>query len=318
MKKSPRNLAPYLGLAGIAAGSSMLISNIAGASTGLLVAGCMFGPSVILLAELVLFGGGKRVAQMMGGRPADEYLIGLVHEVAGRAHVPPPSHVFEVPSDLPNAFAAGFSQDDLSIAVTSGLRNALTPVELKAVIAHEIGHIQARDVSANMHLAVVGAGLGGMYEAGRYIMRSRRKKSSSKSEKSEEGDSSAALGLALMAGGVAAKLGGEVLRCSESRRAEYKADGVGAKLYGGAAMSSALRKIDALGARMHKSAGSSSFGSRSNFFAHSYISNPQVRSMVGAKGKDSTWQRLLRVFNTHPTLDERLDAISYGQGATHS
>ena len=83
---------------------------------------------------------------------------------------------------------------------------------LQAVVAHEIGHIQGRYMSRNMHLAAVFAGLGGAYEAGRILSRSKPKKSDAK-----ETNSNAAVGMALMAGGLLAKLGGELLRCGQSR-----------------------------------------------------------------------------------------------------
>jgi len=98
--------------------------------------------------------------------------------------------------------------------VTTGLRRALNEAELKAVIAHEMGHIRARDVSKNMHLAAAVAGLGGVYEAGRILTRS---KSSSKSKTKDKEGSTRLVGLGLMAGGFAAKLGGEAFRCAESR-----------------------------------------------------------------------------------------------------
>ena len=88
-------------------------------------------PTAVLLTEFALFGGGKRVASLMGGQPADAQLTDLVHEVARKANVRPPAAVFEVPSDEPNAFAAGFSEKDSAVAVTTGLRRALRPLELK-------------------------------------------------------------------------------------------------------------------------------------------------------------------------------------------
>lgn len=46
---------------------------------------------------------------------------------------------------MPNAFTFGRTQSDASIVVTSGLLEALTPEEVNAVIAHELGHIKHRD-----------------------------------------------------------------------------------------------------------------------------------------------------------------------------
>ena len=69
-----------------------------------------------------------------------------------------------------------------------------------------------------MHLAAVVAGLGGVYEAGRIMLKRPKKKNG----KSQEGDG-AIVGLTLMAGGLAAKLSGQALRCASSRLAELTA-----------------------------------------------------------------------------------------------
>merc|ERR1712118_366322 len=92
-------------------------------------------------------GGGERVAKMMGGKKADAYLTDLANGVSTKAGLPPPAHVYEIPTNELNAFAAGFGRKDATVAVTSGLRKALNKKELEAVIAHEIGHIRHSDMS---------------------------------------------------------------------------------------------------------------------------------------------------------------------------
>lgn len=49
-----------------------------------------------------------------------------------------------------NAYAAGVSENQYTIAVTRGLMNELTRDELEAVLAHELAHIQHRDVRLMM------------------------------------------------------------------------------------------------------------------------------------------------------------------------
>merc|ERR1711988_105462 len=109
---------------------------------------------------------------MMGGAPADAKLTKMVESVALRAGLEPPAHVFEIPTDELNAFAAGFGTNDATVAVTSGLRRTLSGPELEAVIAHEMGHIFHSDMATSMHVAVAIAGLGGIYELGRILARS--------------------------------------------------------------------------------------------------------------------------------------------------
>jgi len=293
-----RRVVPYAGLFALATGAARLTSSLAGASTGLLVGGCIVAPAVVLIVQVALVGG-HRVAQLMGGKPADERLTALVHEVAAKAEMPPPAHVYEIPSGDANAFAAGLSRRGMTVSVTSGLRSALSTQELKAVVAHEMGHIRSGDVSANMHLAATVAGLGGVYEAGRLL--SKRKRQS-------KGDKSRVVGLALMAGGLSAKLVAELFRCSNSRRRELVADQMGVQLYGADAMASALRKIHAWRGRPWQGPAMKDVPGASAF-AHAYISSPSVEEKAVAAGKRKWWQRVLHAFDTHPTLEERIAAI---------
>jgi len=127
-------MGPYVGLAGITTGSALVVSSIAGAGPAAVVAGSVLLPTFALWGQVLLFGG-PGVAKSLGGQPADAVLIRIVHDVARRAKMPPPAHVFVVPTDAPNAFAAGFSERDMTVAVTTGLRRALNEAELK-VCAH--------------------------------------------------------------------------------------------------------------------------------------------------------------------------------------
>ena len=65
-------------------------------------------PSIKSYVEYKLCGGGAGVATMMGGVRADDSLTALAEDVAVRAGLAPPAHVFEIPTDELNAFAAGF------------------------------------------------------------------------------------------------------------------------------------------------------------------------------------------------------------------
>jgi heat shock protein HtpX len=47
---------------------------------------------------------------------------------------------------MPNAFATGRSQKHSAVAVTEGLLRRLEPRELQGVLAHELTHVQNRDV----------------------------------------------------------------------------------------------------------------------------------------------------------------------------
>ncbi len=101
------------------------------------------GPVVIKFAT-----GAKELKQ--GDAPE---LYDMVKRLTAKASLPMPK-LYLVKDPSPNAFAFGRGQSDSNIAVHAGLLHALEPHELEAVLAHEIGHINNRDVAV-MTLASV-------------------------------------------------------------------------------------------------------------------------------------------------------------------
>jgi heat shock protein HtpX len=64
--------------------------------------------------------------------------------ICAERHVPMP-RLGVIPSGTPNAFSFGHVPSDSRIVVTTGLIEILTPQELQAVLAHELGHIEHWD-----------------------------------------------------------------------------------------------------------------------------------------------------------------------------
>lgn len=65
--------------------------------------------------------------------------------------------VYIIDEDAANAFATGRSAERAAVAVTSGLLERLTRDELQGVVAHELGHINNRDI---LYMTMVGIMLG--------------------------------------------------------------------------------------------------------------------------------------------------------------
>ena len=89
------------------------------------------------------------IVRMYGARrigPADGApVLRIVDELAKRAGLPAPPHLYVIPSPIINAFATGVQSDSL-LAVTQGLLNRLDGRELIGVLAHEIAHIRHNDL----------------------------------------------------------------------------------------------------------------------------------------------------------------------------
>ncbi|RLG19377.1 hypothetical protein DRN67_02830 [Candidatus Micrarchaeota archaeon] len=95
-----------------------------------------FGPGIIIWASKA-----KEV-----DANEEPKLHAIVSELARLAGIPKPK-VFIVPNNSPNAFAFGRTQASAGVAVHTGLMRILDEDEVRAVLAHEIGHIKHRDVT---------------------------------------------------------------------------------------------------------------------------------------------------------------------------
>jgi heat shock protein HtpX len=85
---------------------------------------------------------------MSHARPADptQYarLHNLVEGLCIAAGLPKP-RIYVIDDDAPNAFATGRDPRHAAIAVTTGLMEKLTRIELEGVLAHELTHIKSAD-----------------------------------------------------------------------------------------------------------------------------------------------------------------------------
>ncbi|ASU83301.1 zinc metalloprotease HtpX [Nocardiopsis gilva YIM 90087] len=85
----------------------------------------------------------------MGAREVTPQQAPELHTVVDRlcamADMPKPK-VAIAESDVPNAFATGHNEKNAVVCVTTGILRRLEPVELEAVLAHELSHVAHRDV----------------------------------------------------------------------------------------------------------------------------------------------------------------------------
>ena len=74
------------------------------------------------------------------------WLYRTVTELAQQANVPVPRHIWVSASPDPNAFVFGRTVGSSELVVTQPLLEQLNQDEVRAVLAHEIGHLRHRDV----------------------------------------------------------------------------------------------------------------------------------------------------------------------------
>ncbi len=129
--------------------------------------------------------GGSVVAEFLGGRrvpanPTDldeQRLRNVVGEMAVASGLSVPEiYVLDTERGI-NAFAAGYTHDDIAIGVTRGCVKLLARDELQGVIAHEFSHIFRGDTRFNMKLIGLAHGLFWPTLLGRLLMRGTTEKS---------------------------------------------------------------------------------------------------------------------------------------------
>ncbi|HEY4139848.1 MAG TPA: M48 family metallopeptidase [Pseudolabrys sp.] len=189
--------------------------------------------------------------------------------------------------DALNAFATGLNEKQYSITVTRGLMEALDDREMEAVLGHELTHIRNGDVRM-LVIAVVIAGVISFF--GEMVFRLFFQNAFFGGRRSSsDGDKKGGAGIAIIiAIGliVVAWILSVVIRFALSRSREYLADAGSVELTKDPdAMISALRKIEGRG----------ELASANSAVMEMCIDNPRVG--------------FSNVFDTHPSVDKRIEAL---------
>jgi heat shock protein HtpX len=216
--------------------------------------------------------------RLLGAQPADPTvharLFNLVEGLGANAGVPPPS-LYVVTDEGLNALTLGRSPRQASLVVTSGLLEHLTRMELEAVLAHEMSHIRNDDILT----ATVAVGLFGIL---------------GRPARAATGSGSGAL-LARLLVPVSALAGlGLKLALAPHREEDADSSGVHLTRYP-PALVSALEKMQHSGTLV-------AAGAVSPATAHLWLAAP-----LPPPAPNLPW--LSRLFDTHPPLDERIEAL---------
>jgi len=173
------------------------------------------------------------ILKMQGAKPlGNRYpqVERIVAELAQQENMPMPK-LYYVDTDIPNAFATGRSPKHAAVAVTAGIMDILNDNELRAVLAHELGHVKNRDMLVSTIAATMAGAISYIAELAFWFGGSQDR---------EEGNPIA--GIAAM---ILAPIAAMVIQMAVSRSREYLADEHSAHQLGsGKDLETALMKLE--------------------------------------------------------------------------
>jgi heat shock protein HtpX len=208
-----------------------------------------------------------------------------VERITQRIGLPMPK-MYVIPTESPNAFATGRNPQHASVAVTHGILELLNDEELEGVLAHELGHVNNRDILISSVAATVAGAITMLARMGEFAalfggMGGR--------DSEDRGGGLAALFMLIVAP-IAAML----IQLAISRSREYQADATGAKFTGNPyALASALQKLDSYSRRIPMRASPST--------AHLFIIQP----LLGVNAS-----MFANLFSTHPPIAKRIERLT--------
>jgi heat shock protein HtpX len=257
----------------------VLIGGAVGGRQGMLVA---FVVAVVMNFVSYWFSD-KMVLAAYGAQPIEEAaaprLYAIVHRLATRAGIPMP-RVYLIPSETPNAFATGRNPEHAVVAVTEGIMRILDEEELEGVLAHELSHVKNRDVL----ISTIAATLAGAITYLAHMAQWAAMFGGRRGDDDEGGSNPLAMILLAVLAPIAALL----VQMAVSRSREFQADATGAQVAGKSwGLAKALEKLQMANQQMP-------MADATPATAHLFIVNPL------------SGQTLMRLFSTHPPLEERI------------
>ncbi|MBE9486769.1 MAG: zinc metalloprotease HtpX [Chloroflexi bacterium] len=218
----------------------------------------------------------KIVIKMYHG---EEVQSGPLHEAVAelcmRNNLPMPK-VYMLPQPTPNAFATGRNPQHAVVAATQGIIQVLSHEELKGVMAHELAHVQNRDILIGSIAATFAGAISFLAHMAQWAMIFGGR---------DDEDSNPVAMIAMM---ILAPIAAMLVQMAISRSREYGADQKGAELCGHPmSLASALRKLE-------KSNKEMPMQKVNEATAHMFIVNPLKAG------------KLRNLFSTHPPMEERI------------
>ena len=262
---------------------AVLIASGAGAITIAVIAGALFLVQYFTSDKIALYSMGAREVSPEEA-PA---LHGTIERLCIQADLPKP-RVAIADTPMPNAFAIGRSPSKATVCATTGILQLLNPAELEGVLAHELTHVQNRDVlvmtiasffaSVASFIVQMGFWFGGAFGGG-----------------NGDGDGEGPGVIVVILVSAVVYMVSFVLLQALSRYREFAADRGSAIITGRpSALASALVKISGTMDQIPQRDLRAANGELAAF----YIFPPKAKQTVAT------------LFSTHPPLEARLEALS--------
>jgi len=255
----------------------------------------------IFITRNKLSGGGKVIAQYLGGQKINHYtnnnnekrIINIVEEmaIASGSSVPP---IYILPEAGINAFAAGFNPSDAVIGISRGAIEVLDRDQLQGVVAHEFSHIYNGDMRLNINLIAVLSGIEFIGNTGHFLIRSfgglgvRR-------YRRDYNAVTTTIGLCLIIIGGIGVFFGNLIKAAVSRQREFLADASAVQFTRNPLGISGALKI--IGGYQY---GSLICAERTHEMSHLFFSNAV---------KESFYSKFGSFLSTHPPINERVKRI---------
>lgn len=264
----------------------------------LVFAGRIFGGTGGMAIALVLavamnvsayWFGDKIALSMAKARPVTETeapeLFRVVRDLARKAQLPMP-RVYVIEQAAPNAFATGRDPDHAVVAVTAGILEVVSERELRAVLAHELGHVGNRDTLVMAIVASVAGAISMLAQMAQWSMIFGGR-----------GDDDEGVNpIAMLVGIIVLPIAAMFVQLAISRSREFGADDSGAALSGDPlALASALRKLDAYSKKVPLAVNPG--------VAHLFVVQPLIPHGMGS------------LFATHPPVEARVARLEKIAGA---
>jgi len=261
--------------------TTILLASLSGLLVviGALIGGAQTAGLFLLIALAInflsYFFSDKMALAMSRAKPIEESeaprLYQIVRELTTRAGLPMP-RLYMIPQQQPNAFATGRNPKHAAVAVTEGITKLLSEDELRGVLAHELAHVQHRDILIQSVASAIGAAI--TYLAYMLMWFGN----------DDESPLSLVASLALV---ILAPIAASIIQLSISRQREFAADAGGAQICGNPeSLASALLRLEQ---------GAEAMPMQVNQAAEPlYIVRP-------FKGKG-----IAGLFSTHPPIEERV------------